>query len=161
MRYDLKVEFKRQSADEYYAKLKEKKALIDMKEIKLKRNLDQNGLYWLWLACIQQETGMYKDELHVLYRAKFLRRPDEYVEKIIKPKVWNRIKEISEQFLFKTEIREIIDLISYSTTELDVSEFAKFTNKIKDHAKNNFGVILLTLKDSQFEPFHKEYHRYE
>lgn len=160
MKYDLKSEFKRQSADEYYAKLKEKKAYVEIREIKLKRKLDQNGLYWLWLTCIQQETGMYKDELHVLYRAKFLRRPDEYVEKIIQPRVWNRIKEISEQFLFRTEMREVIDLVSFSTTELEIDKFARYLNAIKDHAKNNFSVVLLNLEESQFEEFHKEYYRH-
>ena len=161
MKYDLKSEFKTNSADEYYAKLKEKKAYIELREIKLKRKLDQNGLYWLWLTCIQQETGMYKDELHVLYRAKFLRRSDDYVEKVIKPNVWNRIKEISEQFLFRTEMREIIDLISKSTTELEIDQFASYLNKIKDHAKNNFNVVLLNLEESQFNEFYKEYFRYE
>lgn len=158
MKYNLESEFKTMAADEYYADLKKRKAYVEIREIKLKRKLDQNGLYWLWLTCIQQETGMYKDELHVLYRAKFLRRSDEYVEKIIKPEIWNRIKEISEQFLFRKEMAEIIDLISKSTTELAIDEFARFMNQIKDHSKNQFGVVLLNLEEKQFSEFYREYY---
>ena len=161
MKYNLKSEFKTEVFDQYVKKLKDKKAYVELREIRMKRNLDQNGLYWLWLTCIQQESGTPKEELHILFRAKFLKRSDEYVETIIKPVVWARIKEITDQFHYRKEIKEVIDLIAKSTTELEIDEFARYMNAIKDFTKENFGIPLLTLKDLQFDEFQKEYYTYQ
>ena len=37
-----------------------------------KRSVDHNALYWMWLTCIEQETGNYKNDLHDLFREKYL-----------------------------------------------------------------------------------------
>lgn len=160
MKYDLSNKLKLDMFMQYANKLLNKQAYVELREIKPKRNLDQNGLYWVWLTCLQVEIGMTKDEFHVLYRAKFLRRSDEYVLKIIKPNIWDRIKELSELFHYRPEFREIIDLISKSTTELDEGQFARYLTAIKDHAYNNYNVVLLTLDDEHGMEFYKEYLRY-
>lgn len=36
------------------------------------RSHDQNRLYWLWIACICQETGNDKDDVHEEFKRMFL-----------------------------------------------------------------------------------------
>lgn len=37
-----------------------------------RRSISQNNLYWLWLTCIEQETGNDRNDLHEFFKAKFL-----------------------------------------------------------------------------------------
>jgi len=160
MKFDSSNEFKVQMADEYYNSLKLKKEYIEIRPIKMKRKLDQNGLYWIWLTCIEQETGIDRSELHVLYRANFLMLDDEYVLKFIKKEVWERAKELIIQFHYRPDIAKFIDLISESTTELEIDRFALYLNKIKDHAKNTFNITLVSLEEKLFNDFYKEYYKH-
>ncbi len=158
MKYDLKNKYKAQLADEYYNKLKEKGAYIELREVKLKRNLDQNGLYWLWLSCIQHETGYEKEQLHFLYRANYLQKPDEKIEKILQVELWHRIKRLISEFVYFEGLGDIINIISYSTTDLETDEFAGYMTKIKQHAKTFFNVTLLSLDEQNFTEFYREYY---
>jgi len=66
MKYDLNNAYKAQCAQEYLSELIIKKVPIELKEIKPKRSLGANGLYWVWLSCIEVETGMKKEEANLL-----------------------------------------------------------------------------------------------
>jgi hypothetical protein len=157
MRFDLKSEYKVQGAKEYFNKLISEKAMCEIREIKLKRSLDQNSLYWLWLTVIQKEIGLDKNESHCSYRALFLRRDDEYITNLIRRDIWNILENKINSFNYFPELKDIIDYISYSTTELDTKDFTDYLNKIREHARANMGVILLTQDDKEFEAFYREY----
>jgi len=156
-KYNLSKEFKKELFLSYSERLLKKGALVELREIKPNRNLDQNGLYWLWLTCLQVEVGMTKDEFHILYRAKFLKRDDSHVLKFLKENVWNRVKELTDQFHYQKEFAELIDLIAKSTTELDEHQMAMYLTAIKDHALNNYNVVLMNLEEKQGMEFYKEY----
>ena len=36
------------------------------------RSISQNNLYWLWLSCIEFETGNDKDDIHDTFKRKWL-----------------------------------------------------------------------------------------
>ena len=157
MKYDLKQQFKVQGAQEYLAKLIEKKSFIELREVKLKRSLDQNGLYWLWLNVIEKEIGLDKNECHLLYRAMFLPKEDHMIESIIRTDLWRRLKPRIEQFSYFKGLDQIIDVIAYSTTEQDSIQFTNYLNKVREHARGNMSLILLTQEDKEFETFYKEF----
>ena len=48
---------------------------ISIKAVKEKRSLPQNDLMWLWLTCIEVETGTPRDDVYAYYCKKFLARP--------------------------------------------------------------------------------------
>jgi RPA family protein len=157
LKYDLSNPFKAECAQQYLNDLITKKCHIELREMKGKRNLDQNGLYWVWLTCIQEETGMLKDEVHCLYRAMFLPKMDEYITNIIRPELWNKLKPLINQFHYFKGLSDIIDIISESSTEQDEKQFTEYLNKIKVHARANMGVILVNLEEKNFIEFYKEY----
>ena len=39
-----------------------------------RRSLNQNAIFWLWMRCIEEETGQSKDDAHDWFCKKFLRR---------------------------------------------------------------------------------------
>lgn len=157
MKYNLSNEYKKQSAIDYFNRLVTKKCIIELKEVKPKRSLDQNALYWLWLTCIQEEIGQDKNELHLLYRAMFLKKEDIYVTTIIRPELWEQLKIMFNNFHYIKYLPEIIDVISQSTTELDTKKFTDYLGKIQDHAAINMNVTLLTLSDNNFNEFYQTY----
>lgn len=110
---------------------KGKRAKIE--KVSDKRSIDQNSLYWLWLTSISRETGNEKNYLHDFYRMEFL------------PK---RIIKIGE---LKYEM-------PISTTELDVSQFTQYLNKIQTHANCELGIDLPNPEDKRFEDWYN-YHK--
>lgn len=79
---------------------------VDFREIKKIRSLSQNNLYWLYLNIIEEETGEEVDDLHRIFKKKFL--PFEVKEKF------------GEKFLKLT-----------STTELTTDQFMEYMAKIE------------------------------
>jgi len=55
--------------------------LIIRKKVK-NRSLSQNALMWLWYACVENETGQNKDDVHAYYCKRFLAREVEIFGKI-------------------------------------------------------------------------------
>lgn len=163
MKYDLKNGYKVQIAQEYFKKLIDKKAWIELKELRVPHSIDAHRLYFVWLNCIAKETGLDKDELHFLYRAKFLQRDEEYIIKIIRPELWDTIKKYLIDFKYFEGMNIVIDIISYSTSisgnknAQDDKKFSEYLSNIRKHARVNFGVILLSMKDKNFTDFYREY----
>jgi hypothetical protein len=158
MIYDLKNDFKLQLAKERFNDLVEKQVVIELTEKKGKRNLDENGLYWVWLSCIQRETGRQKDECHLLYRCMFLRKDEHNILDYLKEPVWKRAERLINDFRYFPELNIIADIISRSTTDLDESyEFPAYLKQIRNHARVYLNVILLTKDDQNFEAFYREY----
>ena len=48
--------------------------ILNIKKQVNKRTLDQNALMWLWFACIENETGTDKQDIHDYYCKLFLKR---------------------------------------------------------------------------------------
>jgi len=163
MKYNLSSSYKLECAESYFAKLKEKKAWIELKEIKVPHSIDSHRLYWVWLNCIAKETGRDKNELHYLYRATYLPRAEDEILKIIKPEVWVNIKRYLADFRFFNGMDLVIDIISESTAismnnnPQDDARFSQYLKEIRNHARVNFNVILLTIDDQNFIEFYKEF----
>ena len=154
MKYNLKTESNQ--AIEKLNELIYKEAKIEIIEKKPRRTLDQNSLYWLWLTVIESESGLEKETLHLLYRAKYLKREDWYITKIIYPELWEKIRTKVDGFYPFDGLSQIIDVISFSTAEIDSKQFTDYLNKIQDHAAQNFELHLKTLDDEAFENWYKE-----
>lgn len=157
VKFDLSKAFKQEAANDYFKILSDKKAFIELREIKLKRSLDANGLYWLWLTCLEKETGNLKDELHLLYRATYLTKSDEHIERILRPDLWRKLKKLIDEFHCFNGLNQIIDVIAESTTEQDTAQFSEYLKKIQIHARANMNVILLNQEDQHFAEFYKMY----
>ena len=151
--------YKAQAAREYFERLLSAKAIISLSKIRKKRTIDQNALYWMWLTCIERETGIRKEELHLLYRATYLYRGDEYVSQIITGTLLNKVKNVISQFHYFQGMEEYIDVLAKSTTDLETKEMSQYMEKIRDHASMEMGVLLLTLEEEGFNDFINEYER--
>lgn len=157
MKYDLSKPFKAQSAQEYFDKLLSKQSLIELREVRVNRNLDQNGLYWVWLGCLQTETGMNKNELHYLFRANFLAKETDEILQTLNAAFYQQLKRIVSNWQFIPGINSVIDVISHSTTEIDTAQFAAYLNEIQSFSRVHFDVVLLSLDDKHFIEFYREY----
>jgi hypothetical protein len=78
------------------------------------RSMSQNKLYWLYLEVIERETGNNANDLHELFKRKFL--PAKFIKVRIKGK--------------ETEIK-----IPSSTTELNKLEFVDYMDKISSETE--------------------------
>lgn len=75
------------------------------KAYRRRRSIPQNNLYWKWLSCIEEETGNDKNDLHWVYRCRFL------------------------GFVQVTVMDEEV-MVPRSTTTLDTGEFTVYLDKI-------------------------------
>lgn len=96
------------------------------------RTLSQNALLWLWLRCIEEETGNETDVLYNFFCAQFLR----YVV--------------------------VVDGVSVvgnkTSSQLTTDEFTVFLDKIQRYAAEELGGITLpSPEDRSFEMFYQTY----
>ena len=159
-RYKLtKDTYKRQSAIEYFKRLLDNESTIELKKVTQKRSYLQNSLYWVWLTCIEKETGNPKEQMHLLYRANFLPKSDEQITKIIIPKLWETVKIRINDYQYFDGLADIINIISAHTPDNDTKEMTYYMDAIKDHAKQNMNILLLTKDEKHFVDFINEYQR--
>lgn len=103
------------------------------------RSVSQNRLMWLYFACMEQETGQDKDDIHLYYKDKFLSN------------------------FIKLEVKEIFgkQLIKEPTTkDLNTLQFTQYLKKIEIDARVEFGINLPDPQDLQIESFIEHYSRY-
>jgi hypothetical protein len=105
---------------------------VSVSLIKSKRSIDQNSLYWLWLAAIESETGNSKEDLHEYFKDKYLGY-----------KVNN---------VFDSEVKTRI-----STTKINTKEFTDYLEKIHLFVLEEIGVNLPYPDDRFFEQFLNEF----
>jgi hypothetical protein len=110
-----------------------KQYIIEIKIKRERRTIDQNRLYWLWLSCIMDETGEYKDALHEYFKQHFL-GCDEY-------KVFNK-QQIA---------------ISKSTATLDTKQMTDYLERIQQFASSELGIVLPNPEDRYWEEFYNHY----
>lgn len=59
----------------FYEVLKENEGKrFKITQEQVKRSLSQNNFYWLYLGVIEQETGNWAEDLHELFKRKFLKK---------------------------------------------------------------------------------------
>lgn len=109
---------------------KDLKAKIEVS--KEKRSHSQNSLYWMWLTCIEQETGNDKDYLHIFFCKKFL--------PIKEKKVFNEV---------------VYDRTS--TTELDTLQFKYYLDRIQIFANSEINIQLPNPEDLNWNEFYNFY----
>jgi len=105
---------------------------VSIKEHREIRTLSQNRLYFLYLKCIEDETGQDKDDLHFIFKSKYLQ---------------------AKNIEFGGEYHNIIK----STTELDTKQFTDYIEKIIVFASSELGIKLPDPKDLEFEAFKEFY----
>ena len=157
-KYKLKKDtYKRQSAIEYFKRLLDQEATVELKKVTLKRSWEQNALYWVWLTCIEKETGNPKEQMHLLYRANFLPKSEEKITKIIVPSLWETVKIRINSYYYFDGLEDIINIISTHTPDNDTKEMTYYMNSVKDHAKREMNILLLTKDEKHFLEFANEY----
>jgi hypothetical protein len=125
----------RNKAVDYLNSLFDKGKRVKVDVAKEKRSLNQNRLYWLWVACIEQETGNDKNNLHEFFTLEFL--------------------PLIQQMVFKKLIYK-----RTSTTTLDTKQFTEYLNKIQIFSSTELGLTLPNPEDVQFEHFYNHYKDY-
>ena len=135
MKYDLKKEFKRRSAIAYFKKLLDKNELIELRKIKGKRSLDQNALYWLYLTCLEVETGHDRNDSHFHFACEFLgyKKITIFGKEQIKPE---------------------------STTKQDTKQFTIYLKKIVNFALLDLNIVMPNPEDKRLQDFYNEYREF-
>jgi len=107
---------------------------LSLKKRVKKRTLDQNAYFWLLMTCIEKETGEDKYVIHDFYCSKFLR---------------------------STETIKGMDMnIVRGTSKLTTQQFNDFLDRVREHAKDFFGMTLPVPEDRYYESFQNEYEQY-
>lgn len=94
---------------DYLLSVDKKKLVVSIEQEKWVRSASQNNFYWAYLRIIANETGETEDNLHSLFKRKFL--PPEFVT-ILGVEIK---RPASTTKLNKTEFGEYMDKISAMT----------------------------------------------
>ena len=104
---------------------------ITIKKASEKRSIPQNDLMWMWLSCIERETGTSKDDIYMYYCKKFL------------------MKTI--------QVGERLERIYSTSSKLTSEQMTDFLNKIKEDAQAELGITLPQPQDRFFEQFYQQF----
>lgn len=104
---------------------------ITVKRMAEKRSIAQNDLMWMWLACIENETGTPKDEVYMYYCKKFLTKT--------------------------VNIGGKLERIYMTSSKLNSEQMTDFLNRIQADAASELGITLPQPQDRFFEAFYQEY----
>lgn len=104
---------------------------ITVKKVSEKRSIAQNDLLWMWMKCIENETGTPKDEVYMYYCKKFL---------------WKI-----------TVIGDRTEKIYLTSSKLNMEQMTRFLNQIQEDAATELGITLPTPQDRFFEAFYADY----
>lgn len=102
---------------------------LTIKRASEKRTIAQNDLMWMWLACIENETGTAKEDVYNHYCKKFLSKPNP----------------MGEGFINDTSSR------------LNTKQMTDFMKKIQADAASELGITLPVPEDRYFEDFYLQY----
>ena len=104
---------------------------ITVKKVSEKRSISQNDLLWMWLACIERETGTPKDEVYMYYCKRFLMRT--------------------------VTIGQRMERIYMTSSKLNMEQMTTFLNQIQADAQTELGITLPQPQDRFFEAFYQDY----
>jgi hypothetical protein len=108
--------------------------VVDIRERKKDRSVDQNALYWKWLTIIGNELGESKEDVHERYKDKFLvniyeRDNTDFAEMIhALREVWRQGMKVEAAGLRK----HIVSLTS--TTTATVKQMTEYLQNIEHDA---------------------------
>ena len=105
--------------------------VITIKRMQTKRSIAQNDLMWMWLACVERETGTPKDDIYMYYCKKFL------------------MKTIT--------VGGKYERIYTTSSKLNSEEMTMFLNNIQLDAKQELGITLPRPEDRFFEAFYQQF----
>ena len=133
MKFTIRRQEDKQAVMSYLEKLPtDKPYFAEIKQIRRRRTIDQNSLYWLWLKCLQDETGEDKERLHEYFKARYL--------------------GISTVEVFGVDVQ-----MSASTTKLDTKEMTHYLDRIQQFALVDLGIALPNPSDLYWEQFYQKY----
>ena len=95
------------------------------------RSISQNSLYWLWLTCLEHETGQDRNEIHDLFKEMFILP--------VETEVFGR------------------KIIRHTTTDKDTLQFKYYLDKIQIFASTELAITLPDPKDKEWEDFYGYY----
>lgn len=104
---------------------------ITVKRASEKRSIPQNDLMWMWLTCIERETGTAKDDVYMYYCKKFLMKTIQVGSKL--------------------------ECIYNTSSKLNTDQMTDFLNKIQADAKMELGIDLPQPEDRFFEAFYNQF----
>ena len=107
------------------------KYTITIKRANEKRSIPQNDLMWMWLTCIERETGTPKEDVYMYYCKKFL------------------MKTI--------QIGDKLDHIYNTSSKLNQEQMSEFLTKIQIDALTELGITLPKPEDRFFEQFYAQF----
>lgn len=105
--------------------------LLSLKKPETRRSNDQNRLMWLWLTCIEEETGTDKQDVHDYYCKKFLCR--------------------------NVEICGKTERVVTGTSGLNTETMTYFLNKVQADAASELGIRLPSPDDEAWSAFEEYY----
>lgn len=95
------------------------------------RSLSQNALLWLWLTCMENETGTNRNDFYAHYCKLFLSRP--------------------------VCINGVEEVVTDGTSSLNTLQMTDFLNKVQADAASEFGIVLPLPADRYYMEFINEY----
>lgn len=122
-----------QSIDYALSLLANGKYYVTIEKYKEPRTLSQNALMWMWLACIEQETGTPKEDVYNYYCRKFLSRV--------------------------VVINGHEQMVNDTSSMLTTVQMSEFMTKIQADAASEMGISLPLPSDRYYQEFVDEYKR--
>lgn len=107
------------------------KYTITIKRANEKRSIPQNDLMWMWLTCIERETGTPKEDVYMYYCKKFL------------------MKTI--------QIGDRLEHIYNTSSKLNQEQMSEFLTNIQVDALTELGITLPKPEDRFFESFYSQF----
>lgn len=104
---------------------------VTVKRATEKRTIGQNDLMWLWLTCIEHETGTLKEDVYSYYCKKFLQKTIRFGDRL------ERVYETSSR--------------------LNTQQMSEFMSKIQADAASELGIQLPLPSDRYFYYFCEQY----
>jgi len=82
----------------------------EIKRKVVRRSISQNSLYWMWLTCIQEETGNDRNDLHEYFKNTYINPT--------RAEIFNEIVRIqSTKNLTTTQFKEYLDVIQVKMSQ--------------------------------------------
>lgn len=105
---------------------------VEISSLRDKRSVDQNRLYWLWLTCVEQETGTHRNFYHEHFKNDFLQKEAGIVfGKVV--------------------------YIQGTTTSSDTKQFTIYLENIRINVEVELGIRLPDPKDLHWREFYLKY----